>query len=365
MVIRSWLRPTTLRRVNRSGFMPNRAFDMKKRWAVSDRGQLPRSMEIEFLLKEGPAFSSALILSTGELLWRRDIVADVGSDRTTDLNLVTWGRSGSPLVVDNKVVVPGGGRTGQCVSLIAYDRESGTEVWRGGTDQISYSSPDLMRLAGREQIVVVNEGAVAGYDPETGSELWRHERTGHSSSDANTSQPRQVGEDRLLVTKGYSLGAELLKLELTEEGNFNASQVWQNRRVLRTKLTSAVVHGALAFGLNEGILECVDLTNGERLWKSGRFRHGQILVVGDDLLVLSEDGQLYQMPASREKPEMPPALPALYGITWNNLCLWKDYLLVRNSRQAACFRVGLKQTDKRSSGSPTLGDGPTNPAPTQ
>ena len=63
-------------------------------------------------------------------------------------------------------------------------------------------------------------------------------------------------------------------------------------RSLQTKFTNVVVHEGYAFGLSEGILECVELAEGKRKWKKGRFGHGQILGVGDLLVVLSEQGEL-------------------------------------------------------------------------
>ena len=309
-----------------------------------------------------------LDLKTGRLIWRRDIVRDVGSDEQADVAAVVWGRSGSPLVEGDLVIVPGGGRNGQFSSLVAYHRNTGDIVWRGGDQQISYSSPVTMTLDGRRQIVIVNEGSVAGHDPMTGEELWRHERPGHSSSDANTSQPQQVDDCHLLVTKGYGLGGELLNIqhasevesEDTERANTDmiVQSVWANPRVLRTKLTSAIVHDGHAFGLNEGILECVNLKDGSRLWKGDRYRHGQMLIVGDDLVLLSEDGDLYSMPATAEKSDRSTAIHALSGNTWNNLCLWGEFLIVRNAQEAACYQLQLR--------SPRVGKASDrNPAETQ
>jgi outer membrane protein assembly factor BamB len=298
-----------------------------------------------------------LDLETGRLIWRRNIVRDVGSDEQADLAAIVWGRSGSPLVEGDLVIVPGGGRNGQYVSLIAYDRSTGDIVWRGGDQQISYSSPVAMTLGGRRQIVIVNEASVSGHDPTSGKELWRHVRPGHSGSDANTSQPQQVDDRHLLVTKGYGLGGELLEILPTPKGetdDADASQtemvarsVWSNPRVLRTKLTSAILHDGRAFALNEGILECVDLNDGSRLWKGDRYRHGQMLIVGDDLILLSEDGDLYLVPANAKKSKRSPAIHALSGNTWNNLCLWGEYLIVRNAQEAACFRLQLRPPPAR------------------
>lgn len=280
-----------------------------------------------------------LELETGKLLWRRNVVEDVDSTRADDAVSILWGRSGSPWVEENLVIVPGGGRNQNFVSLIAYDRTTGEIVWKGGDQQISYSSPVGMTLDGQRQIVIVNESTVSGHDPQSGKQQWTHSRPGTSNTASNTSQPQQVDENHLLVSKGYGLGAELLEIRNSEEGVSSVKSEWASPRVLRTKLTSAIVHNDVAFGLNDGILECIDLKDGSRLWKGKRYRHGQLLNVGKNLILLSESGDLFQIPATKEKSVPSQAVAALSGTTWNNLCLWGNYLLVRNARQAACFRL--------------------------
>lgn len=289
---------------------------------------------------------------SGELIWKRNVVEDVGSDRATDASAILWGRAGSPLIVDDKVVVPAGGKSGSTVSLIAYSQADGSEVWRGGDHQISYSSPVLMTLDGRRQIVTVDESAVSGHDPETGTRLWTHFRKGSSGGDANTSQPMAVGEDRVLVSKGYGLGAELLEIDASEDGSCSVKSVWVNERVLRTKLTSAVVIGDYAYGLSDGILECVSLEDGKRVWRNGRMGHGQLLAVDRDLIVLSERGELYRVPAMIDGYQASEPLTALDGICWNTLCLYGNKLVLRNSREIVCFEVDVRIAAPNPEGGP-------------
>ena len=211
---------------------------------------------------------------------------------------VVWGRSCSPLIVDDMVIVAGGGPVGGTnVSLIAFDKLSGDEKWRGGDSPIGYSSPVLMTLDGVRQIVTVNESTVAGYEPVTGKELWSFGQPGHSDSDANTSQPVQVGNNQVLTSKGYGLGGQLIEVE-EENGKWIAKQVWVSKRVLKTKLTKHVVHDGHLFAISDGILECADSKTGERIWKAGRYGHGQLLLVGETLLVHSENGFLAAVPAT-------------------------------------------------------------------
>jgi hypothetical protein len=95
-----------------------------------------------------------------------------------------------------------------------------------------------------------------------------------------------------------------------------------------------------AYGLSDGILECVDVTTGERVWKAGRYRHGQILRVGRHLLVLSEEGELVLVEATPESPNhVLGRFQAIEGQTWNNLAFAAPCVLVRNAEQAACYEL--------------------------
>ncbi len=113
---------------------------------------------------------------SGEKLWQRDILADVGTTYAVDSTFVHWGRAASPLVVDEAVVVPAGGISRDPnfprSSLIAYDKKTGEIIWRGGNRQVSYSSPSTANYGGVRQIVIVNESNISAHDPVTGTELW-------------------------------------------------------------------------------------------------------------------------------------------------------------------------------------------------
>ena len=107
---------------------------------------------------------SALELASGKVLWSHDVVKE------TDAVIPDWGRSCSPLLVDGRVVVIAGGSGGR--RLVAYDAASGDLAWAAGDGSASYSSPTLMTLAGRRQLVVLNAASVSGHDPATGAVLW-------------------------------------------------------------------------------------------------------------------------------------------------------------------------------------------------
>ena len=277
--------------------------------------------------------------ASGDLLWRHDLLQDLGWDQAADERAVSWGRSGSPLIVDDKVVVPAGGP--KAVSLIAFNWETGSSIWEAGTTQISYSSPVLAEFSEQRQIVSVNESDVTGHDPETGRVLWRHEFPGMSNGPANTAQPAILDKNQILLSKAYGMGARLIQLERNEQGNWSTHEVWQRTGALKTKFTNVVVDGPFAFGLSDGILECLEWATGKSRWKSGRYGHGQILGVGKHLLVLSETGELALVALDPSARRELHKIQALDGQTWNSLCLFGNKLLLRNSQEAVCYELPL------------------------
>ena len=101
------------------------------------------------------------------------------------------------------------------------------------------------------------------------------------------------------------------------------------------------MHDGHAYGLSDGILECVSLADGTRRWKGGRYGQGQVLRVGGLLLVQAESGEVVVVSCSPEKHRVLGRFAALDGQTWNTLCLAGDRLLVRNAEEAACYRLPL------------------------
>jgi outer membrane protein assembly factor BamB len=303
----------------------------------------------------------------GTLLWQDDLRARYGLDAASDELLVQWGRAGSPLIVNDLVVVPAGGPTAQAKSLIAFEAQTGKVAWEGGVDQIGYASPALATLAGIRQVLIVNENSASGHDPKTGVVLWSHDwpgndfettatfateqerlasLPGNSSQDASSSQPLALADDRVLLTKGYGGGAELLHFtQIPGGGLLKGASVWRNKQALETKFTNVCVIGEHIYGLSNGYLECVALDSGRKTWRKNRrqeFGHGQILGVGNCVLVLSEEGELALVEANPQQFVELARIPVFTDKTWNNLCLYGNKLLLRNDREAVCLELPLK-----------------------
>ena len=83
------------------------------------------------------------------------------------------------------------------------------------------------------------------------------------------------------------------------------------------------------------------------MWKQGRYGQGQLLRVGDVLLIQAESGEVVAVQATTEKPTVLARLAALDGQTWNTLCVSGTNLLVRNAEEAACYKISIRSNTSR------------------
>ncbi|MEE2991310.1 MAG: PQQ-binding-like beta-propeller repeat protein [Planctomycetota bacterium] len=285
--------------------------------------------------------------SSGKVLWEKDLLALTGSTPDQDIKTIAWGRSSSPLVVDELVIIPlGGPPAGPHISLLALDATSGEERWQSGDRQASYASPSLVELGGEEQVVIVSADLVSGHRLEDGKQLWTYSWSGSSSGSASVSQAATLGNNRLLLSKGYGEGAAVIEVRRTagEGADFEIETIWTSKQVLKTKFTNVAVKDGFAYGLSDGILECVDLSSGIRRWKKGRLGHGQLLRLADVLVVLAEDGMVWQIATNPEKYQVLGRFPAVEGKCWATLCLYDNLLLVRAEEEAACYELPLTRS---------------------
>lgn len=285
--------------------------------------------------------------ASGAELWAHDLVAELGLTRDAEIESAQYGRSASPLVVGELVIVPGGGAGERAAGLVAFDRMTGALRWRGPPRHFSYASPAVATLGGIEQVLVVNEDTLSGHALLDGRLLWEHPWPGSTSADASASQPVPLPPDRVLVSKGYGVGGALLALE---PGTQDADAalvprvVWHERRHLRTKLTNVALLGAHVYALDEGTLECVELETGAKVWKEGRYGHGQILLAGERLLVCSEDGALSLVAPSPDRAnDVLGTFQALEGKCWAHLALAGGLVVLRNAEECAAWELPLEE----------------------
>lgn len=254
---------------------------------------------------------------------------------------LVFGAAGSPLILDQTVIVTPGGEGN---AMVALDLGTGDELWAVGDSTIGYSSPHHAKFNCGPQLLTFGSTGIVGHDPNTGSVLWSAPFGERSTEFVNVCQPVPLTtreHDRVLISAGYGRGCEML--ELTSDGNsVRATTLWKNLK-LKSKFASIVTSGNCAYGLDERILTCIDLDSGERLWKGGRYGHGQLILAGDTLIVLAENGDVVLVEASSTAFNQLSRFKALESRTWTHPVLAGSLLLVRNDREAVCYALKMRK----------------------
>lgn len=283
---------------------------------------------------------------TGEVLWTHDTL------RKHAASNIVWGKACSPLIVDDMVIVSVGGKQNQ--SVVAYAIETGEVVWASGEYQSSYASPVVAEICGVRQIVTVDENFVTSRRADNGEPIWEYEWPSDSGANAAASQPIPLEGDRLFLSKGYGLGSVLLQVSSDEGDDWSLKPVWPGgvKPVMKTKMGNVVVRDGHVYGIDDVNLQCIELETGKKKWKKRRrpkFGHGQIMLVGSTILVLSEGGEVILVDATPEKYRELASMRVFDDsqITWNNPAFAPPYLLVRNAEEAACYELPLQQSGEQ------------------
>ncbi len=267
---------------------------------------------------------------TGEKVWSKNIIADAEAEN------LEWAMSGSPLVVGDKVIVNPGGRKDH--SVVAYHKETGDQIWAAGNYPAAYTAPSLATLHGKEQVIIFGGNGPVGHDLQTGKELWSFKW--ENGPKVNAAIPTLVDESSIMISCGYAIGSALLRFTFDGE-TWKVASDWESKR-LKLKFNAPVRKGDYVYGLDEGILTCVDLKTGKPEWKRGRYGFGQILLCGDVLIVQAESSEVVFVSATPEKHIELHHFQAIEGKSWNHPVVWNGHLFVRNGKEAACFDLRAK-----------------------
>lgn len=263
---------------------------------------------------------------TGAKIWQRNICDDAES------GMIEWGMSGSPMIYENTVIVDAGGYKNKAV--IAYHRTTGETVWASGNHQAGYATPRLETIQGTLTLLIFHGDGLQGLDPATGQQLWEYPWTNQYK--INVAQPMLVG-DHLFLSSGYDSGCVLIDPTTLQEGK--PAEVWPPNKNLKLKFNEAVQRENHVYGLDDGILACIDVKTGKRLWKGGRYRHGQVLLWGDKLIVQAESGDVAVVEASPKEFKEVTRLAALTDRTWNLPIVNRGRLYARNASEAVCYEL--------------------------
>jgi|CXWL01.1.fsa_nt_gi outer membrane protein assembly factor BamB len=277
----------------------------------------------------------ALDGASGAVRWSRDLPAELKEPAPF------YGHGSSPRVVGDSVVVWMGDETGK---VACFDRTTGALRWKRLEEAVGAQSPVVATLAGKEQIVVIGGTSVAGLDPADGTVLWRLEHKGGSAMGAASSSPVVLGNDRIFFKHGTET-TMVVQVTRTESG-FSAAIERELRLLARSYSPPAVAQGLL-FGYTGRFLSAVDPATGEMLWRSREPGDGFLVVIEDQLAVLTKEGDLHLGGASRTAWEETARLELFEDLAWTPPAVVGSSLYVRSL--GAIARVDLVRTTEAAS----------------
>lgn len=265
--------------------------------------------------------------SDGKEIWRRELMQDASRKQPP------WGFSSSPLIVNDVVVVHAGGPGDK--GVIAYSQADGGIRWQVASGDHSYSSPQMATFDGTAGILMATNEGLQFLDPTSGAAIWNHEWK------IDTYRAVQTVVEGNSVFVAASMGNGIRRLNISrEEGTWKVEPQWTSRD-LKPDFNDMVAYEGTLYGFDATIFGAVSMDTGKRLWKKGRYGAGQVLLLADTghLLVAAESGDLVLLKASREKLEEVARVPAIESKTWNHPVVVGDRVYVRNSQQAACYKL--------------------------
>jgi outer membrane protein assembly factor BamB len=283
----------------------------------------------------GEGILAAVQFNDGKLLWSHDVL-DEHNGEPAD-----YGMACSPLVVEGKVIVTAGAPG---AAVVAYDAKSGGPAWTAGDDLTGYSSPALLNVGGREQVVVYTGGSVMGLKAGTGEVFWRHPY--ETDFGCNIVTPIAY-KDQVFVSSGENHGSVLLALKNAGD-QYKPSEVWSSygpKSVLRNEWQTSILLGDYLYGFDNvggagpvSHLTCVNAATGKPAWQQARFGKGNMIAAEDKLFMSTLAGELVIARASPKKYDE-LGRKVVVGKTRQAPALAGGLLYLRDDKEIVCLDV--------------------------
>lgn len=277
---------------------------------------------------------------TGTSLWSVNVREKFGGKGCE------FGYAATPLVEDDKMIVPVGG---PAASMVALHAEHGGTVWTAGDDPASYCPALPITFQGRRCIVGYLQNALIIVELASGKLLHRWPLS--SGYDEHSAWPLYK-EPHLLLASPFRVPAILLRLQSDSGGTLAGAPMWQSRQ-LSNDIVPSVLHAGHIYGFDlkqlqasrhrasRGVFRCLDWSTGDVRWSTDRIGQASALVADGKLYLLNDSGSLIMARADPAKYEELGRTQLFEDdVCWTPPALWRGRLFVRSPSQVVCLYVG-------------------------
>jgi outer membrane protein assembly factor BamB len=275
-------------------------------------------------------FLACLDMKNGATIWSRKTKGDFKSD-------ATWhGSVSSPLVIDRAVVVQVGGTNS--AGVVAFDGATGNVLWKALNERATASSPVLVTVGGKSQLLVITRTAVHALNPDTGTEYWSFPTRRQTTGNLYAASPVVFG-DSLFIAGGYGLGAQLLQFE-----SDRPKKLWHLNDALSTHFANAIQDGEFLYGFHghPGLPEgrnfrCIEVASGKVIWEQMQTASGTITRAGDNLLILLETGELVLARATPKTLQAKSRAQVVGRPTRSYPAIVDGYAFIKGPKELVCL----------------------------
>jgi outer membrane protein assembly factor BamB len=237
---------------------------------------------------------TCVALADGRKVWSVDCKQEFAAPKGF------FGLACSPLVEGNAVIVNVGGKPN--ASIVSFNQDKGSVLWRALEDEPGYSSPVAATLDGRRTLLVLTRSFFIGCEAASGKELFRHPFRPPVNASVTGATPAVAG-DSIFITAAYDLGAVAFRAKAGQ-----LEKLWSGDEQLSLQFTSPVHRDGFLYGLHGRHdfpggteLRCIELATGKVRWAKTGLAGANVILAGDSLLLLSENGELLRLAAGPDQ----------------------------------------------------------------
>jgi outer membrane protein assembly factor BamB len=272
----------------------------------------------------------------GTEVWKRDLVKENAAHN------LSWKNAASPVIDGDLVFVAGGGEN---QALLGINKNDGAVVWKGESDRMTHATPVVATIGGVKQVIFYTQKGLVAVKPNDGKVLWRHPVRYNVSTAASP----VVSGDIVYCSAGYNVGATAIRV-VKKGDSFSATELWKvSGNKLANHWSTPVEKDGYLYGMfqfkeyGDGPLKCVDIRTGKEYWAQPGFGPGQVIMVGDQLVALSDAGQVVVIEPSPEKYKEKARFQGVAGKCWSTPAFANGTLYVRSTREGAAYDLSQKQ----------------------